>query len=323
MATTNEIKKSQKIQEGNQSLESVGVAFRPEFKVKTETPSVKAKHTQAQPEKIKSKEKNKDPDKALRKAKKEEGKHHKHHKHGRHDAETVDEEIKAFRNGIRQGQPQQKTSTKGTNAQVGQDEEEDRQVDPLGLGETIPTMMSITDALDLREQMAAQYTQTETNEPDVSLEISTENGFALDMRAASTFASLDDSPQLQLMLSEIVDLSEYFQDKIDRGEISQSESAQIFDFTQLSNRKRKKGLAEEEDIDTLLLVQYLPILYDAINRIISKGVDEAIMTRMESLKGEIAQLVRAASDPSSSLHEIFKNVKDSLEDREMVEWDAA
>lgn len=241
-------------------------------------------------------------------------KHTEVHRHG--DPESEFEENQNFRNATRNGQVQNKTNKKGTVAVA--EEEQSVFIDPN---------MDLTSALELRAKAAASMAERiEGEEPDVILDgVYQENEFATSMRSASSFSAFDDSPQLQVMLGEIIDLSEYFEDRAQRGEpvgLDQNEVAQIFNLANMK-KKRARGAATEEDIDSMLLVQYLPIIYDAITRIIQKGLDEESIAKMESLKGEIAQLVRSASDPESPLHEMFKNVKVSLEDREMVEFEAA
>lgn len=156
-----------------------------------------------------------------------------------------------------------------------------------------------------------------------------ENALSKDFRTVTNYGALDNSPSLALMLENVVDLSQYLQDRTDREtrgkDAAEQGQAQILDFDLL--KRKKKGLAEKEDVETLTLVQYLPILYDTINYIVekikTKDLGNDVLTKMESLKGELAQLVRAAADESSPINELFKEIKKELDDRDKIEWDAA
>lgn len=251
-------------------------------------------------------------------------KKHEDKKHIHGEPETNREETRNFLNGIRNGQILNvKNAQKGTNNAAGQADELEEYYQEKQTLEGL----SLAEALEARAKAAQSLAESlEVDEPEFHLrDVTPENGFASDMRSASSFAMLDESPQLRLMLGEVIDVSTYIQDRLRRGEpigLDSSEVAQIFNLANVK-KKRKRGLAEEEDVDTLLLVQYLPIIYDAITRIIQKGLDEQAISKMESLKGEIAELVRQASDPTSPLHEMFKDVKLTLEDREMIPWEDA
>lgn len=256
--------------------------------------------------------------------KKQTHKKHEEKKHVHGEPETNREETRNFLNATKAGQIiNVKNAQKGTTQSAGeQDELEEYYQEKQTL-----EGLSLAEALEARARAAQSLAEAlDVDEPEFHLrDVTPENAYATDMRSASSFSMLDESPQLRLMLGEVIDVSTYIQDRVRRGEplgLDSAEIAQIFDLSNLK-QKRKRGLAEEEDVDTLLLVQYLPIIYDAITRIIQKGLDEQAISKMESLKGEIAELVRQASDPSSPLHDMFKDVKLSLEDREMVPWEDA
>lgn len=292
------------------SLKDVQTKFNPDL-LKTE-PKKTVLH---QPVRTKAP---KDPNKRHHSKKHEE----KKHVHG--EPETNREETRNFLNATKSGQIiNVRNPKKGTGQSAGEaDELEEYYQQKQSL-----EGLSLAEALEARAKAAQALAESlESPEPEFHLrDITPENDFSIDMRSASSFSMMDESPQLRLMLGEVIDVSAYLQDRLRRGEpigLDSAEVAQLFNLANIK-KKRARGLAEEEDVDTLLLVQYLPIIYDAITRIIQKGLDEEAISKMESLKGEIAELVRTASDPSSPLHSMFKDVKLSLEDREMVPWEDA
>ncbi len=170
---------------------------------------------------------------------------------------------------------------------------------------------------ELQEDRAVEEAQVEFLAADV------DTGFATELRNQSEFGFLQDSEGLEHLLDGVVDIVPYIAQRRAQevGRDASEIAAEVLQFQQLvQNRRKKGGLVTEEDCDTLLLVQYLPVLYDAVNYIMDKGLDQQAIAKMQSLKGELAALIEKSADPESNLHHLFKQIKDSLQDRELVEW---
>lgn len=230
-------------------------------------------------------------------------------------------EIHDFRTATKQGQVQSRSgkNTKGTAAVVSEEEE--------GISPWIDPNLSEEEAIKERIKFAI----SEPDAQSTSLEDRTEsiedkelnNSYASAIRTESNLGYLDAG--FAAMLDNIIDFNEYLQS---RAEISSEEDrtkaqalqAQILEFSLLKKKKKKTSELTTEDSDTLILVHYLPVIYDAINFIIEKGISDEELAKMESLKGEISALVRTAAEPDSPLHELFKQIKAHLEEREKVEW---
>jgi len=206
------------------------------------------------------------------------------------------------------------------------------QKEELGFGGEISSEKSVDEALEerlkflLAEEEALKESQQDRSAEEAEVEffgVDVDTGFANELRNQSEFGFLQDNEGLELLLDGVVDIVPYIAERRakETGRDSAEISAEIFQFQELVRKRKKKGgLIAEEDVETLLLVQYLPILYDAVNYIMDQGLESDAVAKMQSLKGELAALIQAASDPKSVIHELFKQVKDSLLDREMVEW---
>ncbi|NMC63510.1 MAG: hypothetical protein GYA55_10140 [SAR324 cluster bacterium] len=206
------------------------------------------------------------------------------------------------------------------------------QKEELGFGGEISSDKSVDEALEerlkflLAEEKALTESQQDRSVDEAQVEffnVDVDTGFANELRNQSEFGFLQDNEGLEILLDGVVDIVPYIAERRaqETGRDSAEISAEIFQFQELVRKRKKKGdLVAKEDVETLLLVQYLPILYDAVNYIMDQGLDSDAVTKMQSLKGELAALIQSAADPKSAIHELFKQVKESLQDREMVEW---
>ena len=178
----------------------------------------------------------------------------------------------------------------------------------------------------IAEEQALREAQQDRTEEAPSVDfaaVDVDTGFATELRNQAEFGFLQDSEGLELLLDGVVDIVPYIAERRaqETGRDASEIAAEVFQFEAMVRKRRKKGgLVTDEDCETLLLVQYLPILYDAVNFIMEKGLDPEAISKMESLKGELAALIQGAADPKSAIHDLFKQIKESLQDREMVEW---
>ena len=199
----------------------------------------------------------------------------------------------------------------------GQDFSAEKTVDEV-LAERLRSALDLQKATELQDR-SAEEASTDFFKIDV------DTGFANELRNQSQFGFLDGADGLDVLLDGVVDMMPYIVARRasatgrDSNDVA-AEVMQFQEFVQRRKKTKKNGLVDEEDCETLLLVQYLPMLYDAVNYIMEKNLSPEAVSKMESLKGELAALIQAASDPESAIHELFKGIKDSLQDREMVEW---
>lgn len=178
----------------------------------------------------------------------------------------------------------------------------------------------------LAEEQALSAAQEDRTEEEVAVDlmgIEVDTSFANELRNQQDFGFLQNNVGLDILLDGVVDIVPYIAERRaqETGRDASEVAAEVYQFQELvQKRKKKGGLVTEEDCETLLLVQYLPILYDAVNFIMQKDLPPDAISKMESLKGELAALIQSASDPSSAIFDLFKQIKDSLQDRELVEW---
>ena len=206
----------------------------------------------------------------------------------------------------------------------------------LGLGQDFSSEQSVDEvlaerlrsALDLqtKKKEEANLQDRATEDPSADFfKVDADTTYASALRSEIHFGFLDESDGLEVLLDGVVDMMPYIAAKRaqETGRNPDEVAAEVFQFQEFVQKRRKGkkgGIVTEEDCETLLLIQYLPILYDAVNYIMDKDLPPESVARMESLKGELASLIQAASDPESAINKLFKEIKDSLQDREMVEW---